>query len=478
LIIELEKALGLAQKLGAEYADARYVTITQAPVSVSSDGAPKAAHYKSSGLGLRVLVDGAWGFAATPYLDPRSIEKVADEAVRIAAASARHKRGDGVSLSPLPPIRAKRQTPHKKDPLLVKAEDKVRLLKEVLDRAKKVPGVTRASASIMSYKEEKEFMSTDGRRVEQTSIHTGASLTVMARGTGDVQSRSFSDYQDAGYEFVESLDLAQKAETLGEEAVALLKAPVCPQGVTDLVMGGQMVALQIHESCGHPVELDRVLGQEATFAGTSFLTTDKKGNYRYGSPCVNTVADATAPGGLGTFGFDDEGVEAQRVDLVSEGVFVDYLTSRELAPRLGQESNGTMRAVGWNNIPLVRMTNINLEPGDWTLKEIIKDTKEGVFVETPKSWSLDDKRLNFHFGQEIAYEIKDGSLGKMLKNPAYTGVTPEFWGSCDAVAGKEKEEWHIWGTPGCAKGEPVQVIHVGHGAAPARFRKVRVGVGE
>lgn len=477
MIIELDRALGLAQKLGAEYADVRYVTTTEAPVTVSTDGAPKATHSKSTGLGLRVLVDGAWGFAATPYLDPRSIERVADEAVKIASASSRHKRGDGVSLSPLPPIRVKRQTPHKKDPLQVKTEDKVRLLTEVVDRAKKIPGVARAGASLMSYKEEKQFMSTDGRQIEQTSIHTGASVTVMARGAGDVQSRSFSDYQDAGYEFVESLDLVKKAETLGEEAVSLLDAPTCPKGVTDLVMGGSMVALQIHESCGHPVELDRVLGQEATFAGTSFLTLDKKGSYRYGSECVNLVADATVPGGLGSFAFDDEGVQAQRTDLVTNGVFVDYLTSRELAPRLGQESNGTMRAVGWQNIPLVRMTNINLEKGDWTLKEIIKDTKEGVFVDTPKSWSLDDKRWNFHFGQEIAYEIKDGSLGRMLKNSAHTGITPEFWGSCDAVSGKGEGEWHVWGTPGCAKGEPVQVIHVGHGAAPARFRKVRVGVG-
>lgn len=477
MIIELDRALGLAQKFGAEYADARYVTLTQAPVSVSTDGASKASTQKSAGLGLRVLVDGAWGFSATPYMDRRSIERVADEAVRIAEASARHKRGDGVSLSPLPSVRAKRHTPHKIDPLQVKTEDKIELLSDVLARAKKMPDVARASASLMSYKEEKQFMSTDGRQIQQTSIHTGATVSVTARGVGDVQSRTFGDFKDAGYEFVEGLELSARAETLGEEAAALLKAPSCPRGMTDLVMGGEMVALQIHESCGHPVELDRVLGQEATFAGTSFLTPDKKGNYRYGSKAVNMVADATAPGGLGSFGFDDEGIEAQRTDLVVEGIFTDYLTSRELAPRFDQESNGTMRAVGWQNIPLVRMTNINLEPGDWTLPEIIKDTKEGVFVNSPKSWSLDDRRWNFHFGQEIAYEIKDGSLGRMLKNSAHTGITPEFWGSCDAVSGKGKDEWNIWGTPGCAKGEPVQVIHVGHGAAPARFRKVRVGVG-
>lgn len=466
--------MGLAQKLGAEYADARYVVTTHQPVSVASDGAPQTSVYRSAGLGLRVLVDGAWGFCATPYLDPRSLEKTAEEAVKIASASAQYKSGDGVWLEPLDAKRARWQTPCRVDPLTVKVEDKIEFLSDVVASAKKVEGVFRASASIMSYREDKEFMSTDGRQIEQTSVHSGASVSVMARGEGDVQSRSFSDYVDGGYEFIESLDLISKAESLAGEAVKLLRAPVCPEGVTDIVMGGSMVALQIHESCGHPAELDRVVGQEATFAGTSFLTPDKKGSFRYGSPAVSIVADATAPGGLGSFGFDDEGIEAQRTPLIEEGIFKDYLTSRELASMFGQESNGTMRAVGWENIPLIRMTNINLEPGDWTLDEIIKDTKVGIFVDSPKSWSLDDKRLNFHFGQEIAYEIKDGSLGRMLKNPAYTGMTPEFWNSCDAVAGKS--EWHIWGTPGCAKGEPVQVIHVGHGAAPARFRKVKVGV--
>lgn len=474
-MVELDRVLGLAQKLGAEYADARYVATTQAPVTVTSDGGRHASVSRSTGLGLRVLVDGAWGFAATAHLDMRSLEKVADEAVKIAGASARYKIGEGVSLTPLPSLRARWQTPYRVDSLAVSQQEKVSFLSDVVSAASKVPGIFRTRASIMSHKEEKEFVSTDGRQVEQTILHSGASVSVMARGDGGVQSRSFSAYADGGFEFVEGLDLKNRVEEIADEAVKLLKAPTCPSGVTDLVMGGAMTALQVHESCGHPVELDRVVGQEATFAGTSFLTPDKKGTYRYGSPAVNLVADATCKGGLGSFGFDDEGVEAQRVNLVKEGVFKNYLTSRELAPMFGEESNGTMRAVGWQNIPLIRMTNINLEPGDWTLEEIIRDTKEGIFVDTPKSWSLDDKRWNFHFGQEIAYEIKDGSLGRMLKDSAHTGVTPEFWNSCDAVAGKD--EWCIHGTPGCAKGEPVQVVHVGHGAAPARFRKVKVGVG-
>ncbi len=472
---ELAKALGMAQKLGAEYADVRYVSITQEPVSLESDGASNVSVSRSSGIGLRVLVDGAWGFASTPYTGSRSLSKLSEEAVKIAGASALHKKDQGVTLDPLPSIRVRWKTPVKIDPFSVKPEDKLAYLSDAIEAARKMPDISRASASMISYKEEKEFLSTDGRQIQQSLIHTGAAISVTARGSDDVQTRSFSDYATAGYEFVEELDLKAKIQQFAREAKQLLTAPVCPKGVTDLVMGGSMTALQIHESCGHPVELDRVVGWETTYAGTSFLTPEKKGTFRYGSPQVHLVADATVPKGLGTFGYDDEGIEAQRADLIVEGVFQDYLTSRELAPMFNQESNGCMRAVGWQNLPMIRMTNINLEPGDWTLDEIIKDTKEGIFVDTPKSWSLDDKRLNFHFGQEIAYEIKDGSLGKMLKNPAYTAMTPEFWGSCDAVSGKD--EWNVWGSRGCAKGEPVQVIHVGHGASPARFRKIKVGVG-
>lgn len=475
MLSELETILGIAQKLGAEYADARYVSITRESIWTDEEKSIEKDVSRSVGLGLRVLLDGSWGFSATPYIDKRSLEKTAREAVDIASSSSRYKKGEGVTLSPLPPRRARWQTPFQKDPFKEKAEDKIRVLTDTVDSVKKVPGVFKVSASILNYKEEKEFMSVDGRQIEQLIVHTGASVSVSARDGSSVQTRSFSDYQNAGWEFCEEIDLPGKSRILAEEANELLKAPQCPEDVTDLVVGSSMVALQVHESCGHPCELDRVLGQEATFAGTSFLTHEKRGVFRFGSPQVHLVADATIPSGLGSFGFDDEGVEAQRQDLVVEGIFQNYLTSRELAPIVSQESNGTMRAASWHDIPLVRMTNINLEPGDWSLDEIIKDTQKGIFVDSPRSWSLDHKRLNFHFGQEIAYEIKDGSLVRMLKNPAYTGVTPAFWNSCDAVAGKK--EWHIWGIPDCAKGEPVQIIHVGHGAAPARFRSVKVGVG-
>jgi TldD protein len=218
------------------------------------------------------------------------------------------------------------------------------------------------------------------------------------------------------------------------------------------------------------------LGWEASYAGTTFLTPDKLGkNFKYGSDIVNLTADATLAGGLGTFGYDDEGVPAQRTFLIKNGTFENYQTSREVAAKLGQKkSNGTVRADGWQHLPMIRMTNINLEPGNGKLKDLIADTKDGIFFSTNKSWSIDDKRQNFQFGTEIAWEIKNGKKTRMLKNATYTGITPQFWGSCDAICGRD--DWVIWGTPNCGKGQPSQLAHTGHGAAPARFRNVKCGV--
>jgi TldD protein len=252
--------------------------------------------------------------------------------------------------------------------------------------------------------------------------------------------------------------------------------------VTTLILGPTQLALQVHESCGHPIELDRVFGTEASYAGTSFLTPDKYGTFRYGSDQVNLTADATIPGGLGTFGWDDEGVPAQRVPIVRAGVFCGYLSSRETVEQLREivgdrappASGGAMRADGWNRIPLVRMTNVNLEPGAWEFEDLIADTDEGIYMELNKSWSIDDRRLNFQFGTEIAYEIRGGKMGRMLKNATYTGITPQFWASCDAIC--NQNHWQVWGTPNCGKGQPGQRAHTGHGTAPARFRNVQVGV--
>ncbi|MEA3404008.1 MAG: TldD/PmbA family protein, partial [Armatimonadota bacterium] len=276
---------------------------------------------------------------------------------------------------------------------------------------------------------------------------------------------------------VEELELAEHAPRVAAEARQLIDAPACPSGRMDLILGRGQLALQLHESCGHPIELDRVLGTEASFAGTSFLTPEKLGSFRYGSDIVTITADATIPGGLGSFAYDDEGVPSQRSMIVSDGIFTGYLTSRETAAQLGLPgSNGCMRADGWARLPLIRMTNINLEPGDTPREEIIASTERGILMEDNLSWSIDDRRLNFQFGCEIGWLIEDGEIAGMVRNPTYTGITPEFWRSCDAVA--DEDSWTVWGLPNCGKGEPGQIAHVGHGVSAARFRGVQVGVVE
>jgi TldD protein len=315
--------------------------------------------------------------------------------------------------------------------------------------------------------------------VELEITESGAGITALAVEGSEVQVRSYpnslgGDFASQGYEFVKTLALAENADQIAGEACALLQASELEPGERDIIIGSSQLALQVHESIGHPVELDRVLGTEASYAGTSFVTLDKLGKLKYASPIVSVYQDATIEGALGSFGFDDEGVPAQRLPIIKDGLFTGYLTSRETAPVIGRTSSGAMRADGWNRIPLIRMTNINLEPGTGRLKDLIADTGEGIYFGTNKSWSIDDKRLNFQFGTEIAWEIKDGKLGRMVKNATYTGITPEFWNSCDAICGRE--EWKIWGLPNCGKGQPGQSAHVAHGAAPARFRKVRVGV--
>ncbi len=345
----------------------------------------------------------------------------------------------------------------------------------------KAAEVNLTHGSLNFFKEDKHFMSSEGSDIRQTLTQSGGVIGAMARNQSEAQMRSYpaqfgGDYALKGWEHIKELDFSGNAPRVSQEARALLDAKQCPSGCYDLILEGSQLALQIHESCGHPIELDRVLGTEAGMVGTSFLTPDKKHCFRYGSPSVNIVADATIPGANGSFGYDDDGVPGGRFNIVNEGIFENYLTSRETAPVIGEKSNGANRAVSWNRIPLVRMTNISLTPGDFTLDEIIKDTKHGIYMDLNRSYSIDDRRYNFQFGTEIGWEIEDGSITNMIKNPTYTGNTPEFWNSCDAVSNKSL--WKVWGIPNCGKGEPGQPIRVGHGASPARFRKVRVGVGK
>jgi TldD protein len=494
------RALDTARTRGASYADVRIVHFNSESVTARNRNIEGLVVDESLGFGVRVIVDGYWGFAASNNLSTAEADVVAAEAVKIARASS---LGGGPQANIGPAVRnvATYKTPVQKDPFAVSLDDKIALLLRVNQTMQSVPEIAAVESNLYNQREQKTFASSEGAYVEQDLYETGCGIEATATAEDEVQNRSYPNsvgrHQGTeGWEFVERYDLAGNAGRVAEEAAALLTAKPCPAGVTTIILDGSQTALQIHESCGHAIELDRVLGTEAAFAGTSFLTTEKLGNFRYGSEVVNLTADATIPGGLGSFGFDDEGVPAQYVPVVRNGMFLGYLTSRETAAALGATvrgpssvplqgpaidprlaaglSGGAMRADSWRHLPLIRMTNVSLEPGDWTLEAMIADMDEGIYMETNRSWSIDDKRLNFQFGTELAREIKNGKLGDLIKNATYTGITPQFWGSCDAIV--NRDGWTVWGTPNCGKGQPEQVAHTGHGASATRFRNIRVGV--
>ncbi|HEX2142277.1 MAG TPA: TldD/PmbA family protein [Candidatus Limnocylindria bacterium] len=477
----IDLALDAAQRAGAAYADVRLSERRTESLTVKNGALQAASTNLSAGFGVRVLVDGAWGFAGSALLERDEVERVTGEALAIARASGLG-RVQPVVLDDTPPATGSYTTPFAEDPFAVSLDDKLAILFEADAAMARVPGVSVREGSIESAREHKIFASSHGGRVEQELVESGAGIEATATNAGDAQVRSYPNssggqHVTGGFEAVRAMDLPAHGERIATEAVQLLDAPECPSGEMTLVIDSSQMALQVHESCGHPIELDRVLGMEASFAGTSFLTLDKLDRLQYGSEIVSIDADATAPGGLGTFGYDDEGVPAQKVPIVSGGRFVGYLSSRETAPIIGRRSMGSSRASAWNVIPLIRMTNINLRPGDaGSLDDLIADTDDGLFISTNRSWSIDDRRLNFQFGTQAGWRIRKGKLAEMVRNPTYTGITPRFWASCDAICGPD--EWTLWGVPNCGKGEPIQTHRVGHGASPARFRNVQVGVGQ
>ena len=473
----LSRALNLASVQGASYCDVRLVETNQERFVVRSGAVETLSNDESQGIGVRVLVSGCWGFASTNIVAPDEIDRITNVAVEIAKASAQSSTGQ-VSLGPPVTSQGVYTTPIRVNPFTISLEDKLGLLLEADARMGSVKGISARTGNLIFIKEHKSFANSEGAHVEQTIYEAGGGIMATARGNGEIQRRSYPQSMRqqgcAGWEFVDSMDLAGNAERIASEAVSLLSAKHCPSGVTTLIVGASQLGLQIHESCGHAIELDRVLGSEAAYAGTSFLTTDKLNNFQYGSEHINITADSVRLPGLGSYGWDDEGVPAQSTPVVQNGQFTGYLTSRETASGLNLIPNGSMRAASWNRIPLIRMNNVSLEPGNWNLDDLIADTDDGILMEMNRSWSIDDRRFNFQFGTEIGYEIKKGKLGKTLRNCTYTGITPEFWNSCDAVCNEEL--WTMWGIPNCGKGQPGQIGHTGHGAAPARFRNIQVGV--
>jgi TldD protein len=474
------EALDTAMRRGVSYADARAIEIRDRQVSTKNGKAGHVSSSVSMGLGIRVLAYGSWGFAATDDLTKHGIEAAAALALAIARAGTLARKQD-VALAPEEKYEAEWISPIRIDPFSIPVDRNVALLLEVDRELRRNPGVTLAEGAMSFEARRQVFASSLGSLIDQTRYLSGVGYSALSYKDGEIQKRSYPNsfggqHQLKGYELVEEWDLVDNAARIAEEAVALHDADQCPEGVCDLILDGSQLGLQIHESIGHPIELDRVLGSEANYAGMSFLTLDQLNRLRYGSEIVNVVSDARPEHGpgLGTFAFDDEGVPAQSTDIIRNGLFTGYLTSRETAAAIGQaRSNGAMRADGWARIPLIRMTNVSLLPGDQSLAEVFEGTHHAIYMQTNRSWSIDDKRYNFQFGCEIGWEIRNGKRVRMLKNPSYSGISTEFWNACAAIAGPE--HWTLWGTPNCGKGQPEQVMGTGHGASPARFSGVKVG---
>ncbi len=461
------------------YAEARGVSRHTESVLVRDGRLERIDDERSEGVGVRVRSGSAWGFAATRELTRGGLREALARAVAIAEAQP------DSGAAPLAPLEAPAQGhwrgPCGIDPFSIPLADKLALLVAADDGMRGDPRIVRREAGCQARLEQTAFASTEGAACSQSFTHCGGGLAVTAVAGEELQMRSYpvahgGDVAAAGWEYVLGLELAREAPRIAEEACALLTAPPCPSGLATIVLHDEQLALQIHESIGHALELDRMLLFEASYAGTSWVTPADLGCLRYGSPALNVTADATVPGGLGSFGWDDEGVAAKRTPLVVEGELRSALSDRASAAAIGlRHSGGCARADGFARQPIVRMTNVSLEAGDaGSLADLIADTDEGLYLETNHSWSIDDRRLHFQFGTELAREIRGGELGRLYRNPSYAGITPAFWGSMDAVC--SPSAWRLWGLINCGKGEPGQVARVSHGAAPARFRQVEVGV--
>jgi len=487
-------ALTVAKTAGASWADIRLALVEREELAVRNGEVSALEQDEQAGFGVRVMLDGCWGFASGYDLTDAEVQRVA--ALAVALAKAGRRAGPGRhQWADEPAWRDRWSSTWLIDPFSVPLDRKLDILMRADAVLRSKPEITSTSCNLSFRRETQTFLSSAGARIDQVVLRSGAGISATAHKGSETQTRSYpaafgGQYLAVGWELVESLDLVGHAAQCRDEAIELLSAEPCPVGDKDIILSGDQLALQIHESVGHATELDRVQGWEANFAGTSFVDTGKiSGGFRYGSPLVNLVCDATVPGGLATVGYDDDGVRSQRWHVVRDGLFVGYQTSRDVAhvERAAQSgapdavgvadaprSRGCSRAEGPSHVPIVRISNLSLLPGTWKLDQLIADTQDGIWMAGVKCWSIDQQRLNFQFTCEYGREIKGGKLGRLLKNPTYQGITPQFWGACDAIC--DVGDWRLWGVPNCGKGQPLQTAEMSHGAAPARFRRVAVGV--
>ena len=478
-------AIDLIRQLGCEYGDIRLCTYHHQNLTARDRSLRQLKDQVNSGFGVRVLLNGAWGFAASHRQTPEEVARIVTLAVDIAKGS-RLCQKTPVQLVPVETYRDSYVTPIEIDPFTVPIQEKAELLLGLNEQllSYEEQGIKKAFSFLSFTKEEKIFASTLGSVIEQTIYRSYPGFSCTAIANGDAQSRSYDRPPlNMGYEHINPTDLLSQVERVAEEAIEKVHAPKGPADIrSTLILKPTNLFLTIHESVGHPTELDRVYGYEANFAGTSFATTDKMGKLQYAAPWVNFKCDRTQAGGRSTIGYDDEGVKSQDWYVVKDGILVDYLTDRETAYRLGRRSsNGCAYADSWSSVPMVRIPNLGLEPGPdggshtASLAEMIADTEDGILIDGIGSFSIDQQRRNFQFGGDAFWQVKKGKVVGMLKDVTYHAMTTDFWNSVDAVgtAAERKQ----CGTNMCGKGEPMQLAQMTHSCVPVRVRDIMIGSG-
>ena len=479
-------ALAEAKKLKATYCDIRIIRYRRQFVTVRLNPergtgktleVPNISDGGSFGFGVRVIAEGSWGFAASPNVTKAEIARITGEAVAVARANSVLKSRP-VQLAPVKAYRDRWQTPHEKDPFSVSIEEKLELIRAAAAAAKKDRRIFAAGCNVGFRSEDKYFASSEGSSIQQLNIQTSAQVNATAVDVGKALSKSrryVPPPVTAGYEFVPIMNLIENAGRVREEVIEHLTAPPVTAGKKDLVLLPNHLWLTIHESLGHSTELDRALGYEANYAGTSFLTTDKLGKARIGSDIVNVWGDRTTDRGLATVGYDDDGVKATKFPIIEKGIFKHYQTIRDQAHLINEkESRGCCFADNWSSVPFQRMPNVWLEPGKptTTLDDLIGGIEDGILIDGDGSFSIDQQRYNFQFGGDAFWAIKKGKRAGMVSQVGYQASTTDFWQACDAIAGPSY--WQQWGATNDGKGEPAQSNSVSHGCSPTRFRQINV----
>lgn len=471
-------AVNHAEIIGADYADIRIQHDKKESIELQDLNLKRTVLSRSKGYGVRILKDGAWGFAHCSVFSREELIKTVDKAMEMAKLSSAHRNGDGIVLAHERSYLDSYHTPIIKDPFMIPLKDKISLFMEINRTILNFEKIKMVNSFLSCYRTDKTFASTIGSVINTTNYIVFPSITAMAANDHDSQSRSLNmDAKAAGYEYIEGLGLLDKARVIAEEAIMKLNADtLTDEKPRDLILDPNNLSLTIHETVGHPTELDRVLGWEADMAGISFATPEKLGNFKYGSNIVSFVADNLLKGGLATNGYDDDGVPNQKWYIIKNGILNEYSTTRETAPFIGlNHSRGCNRAEKYSDFPINRMPNLYLAPGEKPLspEQLIANTEDGIYIEGMGSYSIDQHRENFQFGGDLFYEIKNGKRARMLKKVIYRSKNPDFWNSVDAVC--DERYFNTNGVIVCGKGQPMQSGRMTHGASTARFRNITVG---